>query len=101
MPRRLSLIPILLAALAFALLPLEGRPAEPDDGTVILVAKRGLQDKIYGSTILFAKPVGSDRHVGFILNKPSQVTLSSSSPSTPPRARCPTRSISAARSGAR
>ena len=28
MPRRLSLIPILLAALAFALLPLEGRPAD-------------------------------------------------------------------------
>ena len=75
MLRRLSLIPILLAALAFALLPLEARPGEPDDGTVILVAKRNLQDKVYGSTILFAKPVGNDRHVGFILNKPSQLTL--------------------------
>ncbi len=75
MPRRLSLIPILLAALAFALLPLEGRPAEPDDGTIVLVAKRNLQDKVYGSTILFAKPVGNDRHVGFILNKPTQLTL--------------------------
>jgi putative transcriptional regulator len=75
MPRRLSLIPILLAALAFALLPFEGHPGEPDDGTIVLVAKRNLQDKVYGSTILFAKPVGNDRHVGFILNKPSQVTL--------------------------
>jgi putative transcriptional regulator len=75
MPRRLSLIPILLAALAFALLPLEGRPVEPDDGTIVLVAKRNLQDKVYGSTILFAKPVGNDRHVGFILNKPTQLTL--------------------------
>ena len=75
MPRRLSLIPILLAALAFALLPLDARPAEPDDGTVVLVAKRNLQDKIYSSTILFAKPVGNDRHVGFILNKPTQLTL--------------------------
>jgi len=89
MPRRLSLIPILLAALAFALLPLEGRPAEPDDGTVILVAKRGLQDKIYGSTILFAKPVGSDRHVGFILNKPSQMTLGKLFPEHPASRRVP------------
>ncbi|MGH8669376.1 MAG: YqgE/AlgH family protein [Burkholderiales bacterium] len=74
MPRRLSLIPFLLAILAFAMLPLEGRPDDAD-GTVILVAKRNLHDKIYGSTILVAKPVGRDRHVGFILNKPSQLTL--------------------------
>ena len=89
MPRRLSLIPILLAALAFALLPLEGRPGEPDDGTVVLVAKRGLQDKIYGSTILFAKPVGSDRHVGFILNKPSQMTLGKLFPEHPASRKVP------------
>ena len=74
MPRRLSIIPFLLAILAFAMLPLEGRPSEADD-TVILVAKRNLQDKVYGSTILVAKPLGADRHVGFILNKPSQLTL--------------------------
>jgi putative transcriptional regulator len=73
MPKRLSLIPFLLAILALALLPLEGWP---DDGdAMILVAKRNLHDKIYGSTILLAKPVGNDRHVGFILNKPSQLTL--------------------------
>ena len=55
MPRRLSLIPILLAALAFALLPLEGRPAEPDDGTVILVAKRGLWYVLDAKTDLLLK----------------------------------------------
>lgn len=73
MPRRLSLIPFLLAILALALLPLEGWSEEGD--AIILVAKRNLQDKVYGSTILVAKPVGNDRHVGFILNKPSQLTL--------------------------
>lgn len=80
MPRRLSLLPILFAALAFALLPLEAFSAEEVPAadpveTIVLVAKRNLQDKIYSSTILVAKPVGSDRHVGFILNKPTQVTL--------------------------
>ena len=74
MTQRPSLLPILLAALAFALLPLEARSADADD-TVILVAKRTLQDRVYGSTILVAKPVGNDRHVGFILNKPTQLTL--------------------------
>ncbi|HZM36809.1 MAG TPA: YqgE/AlgH family protein [Burkholderiales bacterium] len=74
MTRSLSLVATLLAALAFALLPLEARPDEPGE-TVVLVAKRNLQDKIYGSTILFAKPLGAERHVGIILNKPSRTTL--------------------------
>lgn len=73
MPRRLSLIPFLLAILALALMPLEGWPEDGD--AMILVAKRNLHDKVYGSTILVAKAVGNDRHVGFILNKPSQLTL--------------------------
>jgi putative transcriptional regulator len=75
MPRRLSLLPILFAALAFALLPLEAFSDDAPVETIVLVAKRNLQDKVYGSTILVAKPVGNDRHVGFILNKPTQVTL--------------------------
>ena len=36
---------------------------------------RQLQDKLYGSTILLARPIGAERHVGFIMNKPTQVTL--------------------------
>lgn len=43
--------------------------------TVLLVAKRNLHDRLYGSTILVAKPIGRDRHVGFIVNKPTTVTL--------------------------
>ncbi|MNC86103.1 hypothetical protein D3C83_17360 [compost metagenome] len=34
-----------------------------------------MHDQIYGSTILIVKPLGEDRHVGFILNKPTQMTL--------------------------
>ena len=49
--------------------------ADPDDDSIILVAKRQLQDKLYGSTILLARPIGADRHVGFIINKPTQMTL--------------------------
>lgn len=50
------------------------RAAEVSD-SIILVAKRHLQDKLYGSTILIARPIGGERHVGFIVNKPTQMTL--------------------------
>jgi putative transcriptional regulator len=43
--------------------------------TVLLVAKRNLKDRIYGSTILIARPLGDERHVGFIVNKPTTLTL--------------------------
>src|SRR5256885_10626285 len=43
--------------------------------TVLLVAKRNLRDRLYGSTILVARPLGEERHVGFIVNKPTNLTL--------------------------
>src|SRR6267378_2257947 len=43
--------------------------------TVLLVAKRNLRDRLYGSSILIAKPIGDERHVGFIVNKPTNMTL--------------------------
>ncbi|HEU4350973.1 MAG TPA: YqgE/AlgH family protein [Burkholderiales bacterium] len=49
--------------------------AAGDPDSIILVAKRNLQDKLYGSTILIARGIGADRHVGFIVNKPTQLTL--------------------------
>ena len=42
--------------------------------TVILVAKRSLQG-IYGATILLARPLDAERHVGLIINKPTQTML--------------------------
>src|SRR2546421_3964946 len=52
--------------------------------TVLLVAKRDLRDRLYGSTILVAKPIGDARHVGFIVNKPTTVTLGKLFPKHPP-----------------
>ena len=49
-------------------------PAGADD-TLILVAKRQVRDQLYGSTIIVVKPLSEDRHVGFIINKPTQLTL--------------------------
>ncbi len=52
--------------------------------TVLLVAKRNLQDRLYASTVLVTKPVGHDRHVGFIVNKPTTLTLGKLFPSHAP-----------------
>lgn len=43
--------------------------------TVLLVAKRALHDRVYGSSVLLARPIGEERHVGFIVNKPTNLTL--------------------------
>src|SRR3954471_2766954 len=63
---------LLLAALAFAVCA----PASSSDlaKPMILVAKRSLQDRVYGATVLIVRPLG-ERHVGFIMNKPTNLTL--------------------------
>ena len=48
--------------------------------TVVLVAKPQFQDPLYGSTILIAIPLADGRHVGFILNKPTKVSLAEAFP---------------------
>ena len=64
----------LLAVIALALSAPLAWSADITD-TVLLVAKRNLKDRIYGSSILVARPLGDDRHVGFIVNKPTTMTL--------------------------
>jgi putative transcriptional regulator len=73
------------AALGIAL------PAAAADtsSSVILVAKRQLQDRLYGATILLARPIGQDQHIGFILNRPSRVTLGQLFPQHPPSRKVP------------
>jgi putative transcriptional regulator len=68
---------IYLVAAALAVTLAGSLPARSEgmDDTMILVAKRQLRDQLYGSTILLVKPLGEDRHVGFIMNKPTQMTL--------------------------
>jgi putative transcriptional regulator len=76
MKSRLPLL-IYLTATAIAVSLAAAMPARSEgaDDTMILVAKRQLRDQLYGSTILIVKALGEDRHVGFIINKPTQMTL--------------------------
>jgi putative transcriptional regulator len=62
--------------------------ADPE-GPVILVAKRQLQDRFYGATILVVRPIGQDQHIGFIVNRPSQVTLGQLFPQHAPSRKVP------------
>jgi putative AlgH/UPF0301 family transcriptional regulator len=50
---------------------------------VILVAKRALQGP-YRSTIVLARPLEADRHVGVIINKPTQMRLGALFPNHEP-----------------
>ena len=76
MNSRRSLFPMLLTALAAAMLSW-AEPALPADPsrTVLLVAKRQLTDPFYRSTVLVVRPMGGDQHIGFILNRPTKMTL--------------------------
>jgi putative transcriptional regulator len=49
--------------------------AEPAEEPVMLVARPALRDRLYGATILITKPLGNGGHMGFIVNKPTPVTL--------------------------
>ncbi len=64
-----------LAILATLFYCLGATAADPAGETVLLVAKRQLSDRMYGSTILVARPIGNDQHIGFIVNRPTRITL--------------------------
>ena len=65
---------LLLAAIVMALCAPLAWSADLTE-SVLLVAKRQLKDRMYGSSILLARPLGEERHVGFIVNKPTNMTL--------------------------
>ncbi len=54
-------------------IPLAG--AADVDRPIVLVAKPDLRDPLYGSAVLVVAPVGAGQHVGFIVNRPLEVTL--------------------------
>ena len=66
-----------LRTFLFAVLAAAATAAQPADlsQSMILVAKPELVDQLYGSSVLVVTPVGPDQHVGFIVNRPSNVTL--------------------------
>jgi putative transcriptional regulator len=42
---------------------------------LVLVATPELRDPIYGRAVLVVKPFGRDQHLGFIVNRPTDLTL--------------------------
>ena len=64
---------VLLAATASA-------RAADHDATLMLVATPALSDPIYRSTVLVARPMNDGRFVGFIINKPTKMTLAQAFP---------------------
>jgi putative transcriptional regulator len=85
MTQRTLLRPLLFAVLLGLFPQALVHAADADlSKAVMLVAKPELQDQLYGSTILVVAPVGEDRHMGFILNRPSRVTLDQAFPDDGP-----------------
>jgi putative transcriptional regulator len=79
-----------LASLAAAVLSWSAPAAAADiSEPVILVAKRQLQDRFYGATILVARPLGGEQHIGFIVNRPTKVTLGQLFPQHGPSQKVP------------
>jgi putative transcriptional regulator len=77
-----------LMATLFVTLP--AAAAEADiTAPVVLVAKRQLTDRFYGATILVARPIGQDQHIGFIVNRPTKVTLGQLFPQHAPSQKVP------------
>jgi putative transcriptional regulator len=59
------------------------RAADVDEAPVLLVAKPQLGE-FYRSTVLFARPLGNGAHVGFIVNRPTTVSMKQIFPEHPP-----------------
>jgi len=57
--------------------------ASPNDAPVVLVAKPGVA-QFYRGTVLFARPAGEGAYVGFIVNRPTRVTLAELFPGRAP-----------------
>ena len=56
---------------------------------MILVAKPELDDPIYARTVLVVAPLGGDQHIGFIVNRPTQITLGKLFPEDRPSQKVP------------
>ena len=64
----------LVGSVVLAVGALSGARAAGVNEPVLLVAKPELGE-FYRSTVLFVRPMGSGRHVGFIINRPTPMTL--------------------------
>jgi putative transcriptional regulator len=56
----------------------------PIDEPKILVATPSLRDQLYSASVLIVTPIGNNQHIGFIINRPTPVTLSEMFPDHAP-----------------
>lgn len=63
--------------------------ADVAEESVILVAKREMSGPLYGSTVLIAKHLGNDYHLGFIINRPTSIRLAELFPEHGPSQKVP------------
>jgi putative transcriptional regulator len=78
------LLALVAAAAAVLGVPAQAQGPGGDPDTLVLVAKPDLIDPEYRQTVLLVTPMGGDRHIGVILNKPTQRSLSSLFPEHEP-----------------
>lgn len=63
----------LIAALAVPLCAI-AQPRDALDEPLVLVAQPSVR-QFYAGTVLFVRPMGNGAHIGFIINRPTEVTL--------------------------
>lgn len=74
--RSFAFVALVVLALAAFFGPVAARAADFNTESVILVARPALApDRLYGATILIVKPMGEEKHLGFIINRPTPLTL--------------------------
>lgn len=74
---RLPRFAFAIVALLAAALPVSANDAgDPLSAPSVLVAKPGIRG-FYEGTVLFVRPLGAGAHVGFIVNRPTDVKLGS------------------------
>ncbi len=76
------LFTVLSVATTFARAQPLATPTDDLSRAVVLVAKPELSDPIYGQTVLVVTPLNGNRHVGFIVNRPTEATLGNLFPTT-------------------
>lgn len=64
-------------------------PAADLSEPLILVAKPELRDAQYAATVLVVKPLGGGQHIGFIVNRPTDVALGKLFPEHGPSQKVP------------
>lgn len=78
---------VTLALLAGALMLLQLAPARAEENShaaIMLVAKPEVHDPFYAASVLIVRPLENGGHAGFVLNKPTKVSLGEAFPDDEP-----------------